>query len=247
MNPPIFANGSDEDSRSRRGQILRVSLVGFDAKTAKCIAMNLRVRWPDCAFTHLAADSRLEQIATDRSQVIFLSTTDGRSLGLIKKLASSSEALIFAIAEEPDDNELIEVLEAGADDYIAAQVSAPELVARVSAALRRLQPSDEHEEAQLLCADLRVNPLTHEVFLADQPLHLTPTEFKVLYHLVKNKERLVAHETLQGLIWGSDSKFYGDNLRKYIQRLRRKLEGCQSPHVRIVTVPATGYRLMAVA
>ena len=89
---------------------------------------------------------------------------------------------------------------------------------------------------------LCINPDTFEAFLGDDSIFLTPTEFRLLYHLMRNKGRVLTHQALQELTWGSEGPFYRGALRKYIQRLRSKLHPFEDS-VNIISIPRVGYRL----
>lgn len=222
---------------------MRVCLIGLDAKTSDTIALNLRLRWPDLEAYRANGAQPVHQLCSAGPDLIVVNATAVGGAQAVSEICKSCDTAIIVMAAEPDETELVEVLEAGADDYLGLSASAPQLVARVSAALRRAQKPKERPEPSLECGDLQVSPNNHEVRVNGQPIHLTPTEFKLLCYLVKNKGRLVTHEALQVLLWGSEGRYYVDCLRKYVQRVRQKIEEAGSLGFRIETIPRTGYRL----
>ncbi len=223
---------------------MRVTLVGFDAKTGDTIVLNLRLRWPDLEVCRANGVQPVHQVVSAAPDLVVLNATVGGGAQTVREIRQSCNAAIVAMEAEPDEPELVEMLEAGADDYLGLSAGAPQLVARVSAALRRAQKPVEHPESPLQCGELQVNPDSHEVVVKGQVIHLTPTEFKLLCHLAKNKGRLVTYEALRTVMWGSEGKFYEDSLRKYVQRVRHKIGERGRTRVRIETVPRTGYRLL---
>lgn len=223
---------------------MRVCLVGLDGKTSDPIVLNLRLRWPDLEAYRANGAQPLHELVSAVPDLIVLNATVVGGAQAVSEIRKSCDTAIVVMAPEPDEAELVDMLEAGADDYLGLSASAPQLVARVSAALRRAQKLEERPESSLECGDLQVNPNTHEVFVKGQVIHLTPTEFKLLCYLAENKGRLVTHEALQVLLWGSEGKYYADSLRKYVQRVRQKIEDRASGQFRIETVPRTGYRLV---
>ena len=139
---------------------------------------------------------------------------------------------------------MLEALDAGADDYLGANASAAQLVARVNAVLRRASARDSRSEVIARCGKLSVDPERHETRIGGQEVYLTPTEFKLIYHLAQNHGRLVTQEALHELIWGFEGKLYIQSLRKYIERLRKKLRETPRSGIQIVSVPRLGYKLL---
>jgi len=226
---------------------MRVCLIGLDTQTGDTIALNLRLRWPDLETYTANGVELVYQLRSAAPDLVVLNAWAVDGAQAVSDIRESSDSAIIVLAPEPNEAELVKMLEAGADDYLALSVSAPLLVVRVSAALRRTQRLKEHREPSLECGELRVNPDTHEVWAKGQLIYLTPTEFKLLCYLAKNSGRLVTYEVLRTAIWGSEGDFYADSLRKYVQRLRQKIVDCGSPRVRIETIPRTGYRLVDVS
>lgn len=225
---------------------MRVVLVGLDVKSSDSIVLNLRLRWPDLEACKTNGAQPVDRLVSAGPDLIVLNAAALGGTQALSEIRKSCDAVIVVVAPEPDEAELVEMLEAGADDYLSLSPSAARLVARVSAALRRAQRPDERSEPPLQCGELLMNPLTHEVLVKGQVIHLTPTEFKLLCHLAKNKGRLVTHEALQALLWGPEGKYYADCLRKYVQRVRQKVGEHANGHLRIETVPRTGYRLLEI-
>ncbi len=222
---------------------MRVWLLGLDVKASDGIVLNLRLRWPDLEVHRADGARAVRELVSAAPDLALLNPTAVGGAQALGELRRACNAVIVVMVPEATEAELVEMLEAGADDYLPLSASAPQLVARVSAALRRAQTADECSEPALKCGDLRIDPLTHEVLVSGQVIDLTPTEFKLLCHLAKNRGRLVTHEALHVLLWGSEGKYYADNLRKHVQRVRQKIEGRASGRFRIETVPRTGYRL----
>jgi DNA-binding response OmpR family regulator len=181
---------------------------------------------------------------------VVLVAADGRAadwMRVIRDIRGATNAVVMAAGRECSDADLIEAVEAGADDYIQVPVSGATLVARVRAACRRAGRSDGCD-AVASYRDLRVDPERHEARLRGHRLELTPTEFELLLRMVKSGGFLVKKESLCGPIWGDDScSTCGPTLRKFVQNLRRKLTEIPGSEERIVTVAGIGYKLASSA
>ena len=116
------------------------------------------------------------------------------------------------------------------------------VVARLVALMRRVGLSKHRsEEGPIFCGELVINPATYEVYLGSSRLLLTPTEFKLLHLLAKNRHMTLSQEFIQRVIWTDDIEA-GDTLKKYVQRLRRKLGDDARNPTWIKTVHGVGYR-----
>jgi two-component system, OmpR family, KDP operon response regulator KdpE len=136
-------------------------------------------------------------------------------------------------------------LELGADDYVTKPFNHLELMARVRAVLRRLSmPAPTSRAPSFHWLDLEVDFERQEARLAGTRLELTPTEYKLLYHLVRNQGHVLQHATLLAKVWGREYVDEVDYLRVYIRRLRDKL-GDDSDNPRYIrTERGLGYRFV---
>ena len=157
----------------------------------------------------------------------------------IREFSTVPIIMLTAMAEEGDK---VLGLDLGADDYVIKPFSVPELLARVRAALRRVEfaegvPSDSAYEA----GDLRVDFAQHRVFVCGQEAELTPTEYRLLCELVKQPGRVLVSSYLTERVWGPGYE-EGDHLiRQAIHRLRRKIEANPRQPLYIHTRPGLGY------
>lgn len=155
--------------------------------------------------------------------------------------ALSSEVGIVMVTVREAEEDLVEALEAGADDYITKPFRSGELVARLHALLRRSGP-DHACGAVLQAGDLEIDFQRRLLRRAGQEVHLTPTEFDLLALLMKNQGALLRHAKLLRTIWGPN---YGDELeylRTYVRTQRKKIEDDPAQPKYILTEPWVGYR-----
>jgi two-component system KDP operon response regulator KdpE len=137
-------------------------------------------------------------------------------------------------------------LELGADDYVTKPFNHLELLARVNAVLRRLDlPSPRSRVPSFHSGDLEVDFSAQEARLAGVPVDLTPTEYKLLYHLVRNAGRVLQHATLLARVWGRGYVNEIDYLRVYVRRLRDKLGDDPDKPRYIQTQRGVGYRFVS--
>jgi two-component system KDP operon response regulator KdpE len=144
-----------------------------------------------------------------------------------------------------DAMDKVKGLELGADDYVTKPFNHLELMARVRAVLRRHEmPPPTSRAPSFRALDLEVDFAAHEVRLRGERLDLTPTEYKLLYHLVRNAGHVLQHGTLLAKVWGREYLDEVDYLRVYVRRLRDKL-GDDPDHPRYIrTERGLGYRFI---
>jgi DNA-binding response OmpR family regulator len=134
-------------------------------------------------------------------------------------------------------------LEAGADDYVTKPLSPIEFLARAKALLRRVQGNGFRRDPVLsLGNQLMINFNTREVFASGKRVKLTPIEYRLMAELVRNEGKVLSHHTLLEKAWGSEYTDAPSYLKKYVYRLRQKLEpDAQQPQM-ILTERGIGYR-----
>jgi len=192
-----------------------------------------------------ASDGReaLEQVEAQRPDVIVLDwLMPGLSgIEVVERLrAAHDETMILMLTARDAIEDRVEGLESGADDYLVKPFAPVELLARVHALLRRSAAA--REEQPLAYADLTLDPMTRETRRGDRRFDLTPTEFDLLYYLMRHPRQVLRREQILEEVWGYD--FGGDDnvLEVYIGYLRRKTEAGGEPRL-IQTVRGVGYVL----
>ena len=162
-------------------------------------------------------------------------------LELCRRLRAISEVPIIVLSVRGEEKTKVEALDAGADDYMTKPFGMDELLARIRAALRRKPATDSN--AQILEAgDFRIDLDAHTATQAGKELRLTPKEFDLLVHLMRNAGKVLTHRALLGAVWGGEYTEQNEYLRVFIGQLRKKIEPNPSEPRYILTEPWIGYR-----
>lgn len=162
-------------------------------------------------------------------------------LELCRHLRSISDVPMIVLSVRGEERTKVEALDAGADDYVTKPFGMDELLARIRAALRRRSANNDHI-AVLEAGEFRIDLDAHTVTHAGEQLHLTPKEFDLLTHLVRNAGKVLTHRALLGAVWGGDYTGQHEYLRVFIGQLRKKIEVDPAKPRYILTEPWIGYR-----
>ena len=160
----------------------------------------------------------------------------------LRELSPSPIIVLSAIGSEKTK---IRALDLGADDYLVMPFGMEEFLARVRVALRRwvtYKTGSQANDSLILSGDLLINTDARQVTMRGKPVHLTPTEYDILYYLARRMGKVVGHRELLKAVWGD---VYGDEreyLRVFISQLRRKIEDDPVRPVYLLTEPGVGYR-----
>lgn len=173
--------------------------------------------------------------------ILDLVLPDGRGTDVARELRTWSSAPIIVLSVVGEESEKVAALDAGADDYVTKPFGVEELLARLRAAMRRVETSPE---PVIEVGEVRVDLEKRAVFVADRPVQLTPHEFELLRLFVLNRGKLLTHSTMLREVWGraySDESHY---LHVYVSQLRRKIEPDPTRPRYILTEPGAGYRFV---
>lgn len=161
-------------------------------------------------------------------------------LELCRRLREISDVPIIVLSVRGEEKTKVEALDSGADDYVTKPFGMDELLARIRAALRR-EPSGE-AQTHVHAGAFEINLDAHLATQDGNELRLTPKEFDLLVHLVRNTGRVLTHRALLGAVWGGDYTEQHEYLRVFIGQLRKKIEPDPSKPRYILTEPWVGYR-----
>jgi two-component system phosphate regulon response regulator PhoB len=208
----------------------------------------LRVNLADAGYDVRAADDAEKAAGLLKEGLPDLVLLDwmlpGQSgLSFAKQLRSDSrtrELPIIMVTARTDEADKVTGLEAWVDDYVTKPFSPRELKARIKSVLRRKAP--EAAQEPLVAGALRLDPITHRVTVDGQPVHLGPTEFRLLRFLLARQERVHSRAQLLDQVWGDHVYIEERTVDVHIRRLRLALEPFGQDRL-IETVRGSGYRL----
>jgi DNA-binding response OmpR family regulator len=160
---------------------------------------------------------------------------------VIKELRLFSDVPVIMLTAKGEEIDKVMGLNLGADDHITKPFGHLELLARVRAVLRRSQGMPLAHELPFTSGDVHVDFERRQITVQQQPVSLTGTEYRLLYHLVRNADQVLPHETLLARVWGREYTDEIDYLKVYINRLRNKLEQDPRNPQYILTEYGVGY------
>lgn len=176
--------------------------------------------------------------------VLDLGLPDGDGGDFLRLVRAQYALPIVIISARHDDVNKVNLLDAGADDYLVKPFSISELLARMRVTLRHRGTVVVAAQTHYKCAGLEIDLAKHTVLKAGEPVHLTPTEFNLLARLVRQVGQVVTHRQLLMDVWGAESVDQTQYLRLYMGQLRAKLEVNPTEPTLLLTEPGVGYRLV---
>jgi len=198
---------------------------------------------------YIVSDARngeeaLERLREEKPDLILLDVNMPGINGLetCRAIRAGSDAAIIMLTVRNTEQDKVDALDAGADDYVSKPFHTRELLARIRAALRRLPLTPDSGPAVVRTGDIEIDITARRLKVRGQPVRLTPKEFDLLNYFVHNPNVPIPHGKLLQAVWGPD---YGDQveyLRVFVNQLRKKMEAQPSKPQYILTEPWVGYR-----
>lgn len=223
---------------------MRILAVDDEPDVIKLITMSFRMQQP--AWEVISAQDGPEALAmVEREQpdviLLDIGLPEVNGFEVLKSIRLFSDVPVIMLTVRDDELSKVQGLELGADDYVTKPFSHLELLARVRAVLRRAQSLPLAHEQPFVSGDFEVDFARRTVAVRNQPVALTGTEYRLLYHLVRNAGRVMTHEALLARVWGREYTDEISYLKSYISRLRNKLERNPRHPEYILTEYGVGY------
>jgi two-component system KDP operon response regulator KdpE len=170
-----------------------------------------------------------------------LGLPDGDGIDLTRRIREWSRAPIIVLSARGREEDKVDALDAGADDYLTKPFGVKELLARLRVALRHAQATPEQRQV-VEAGPLRIDLARREVTVAGAELHLTPTEYRVLALLAQHAGKVLTHRQILREVWGPNAT-EAHYVRVQLAELRKKIEADPARPRLLVTEPGVGYRL----
>jgi two-component system KDP operon response regulator KdpE len=218
-----------------------ILIVEDDPNIRKLVRVNLAKR----GYTVSEAGDSHEAISIFEAEPVDLVLLDLLLPGLsgvdiCAWIRKRSDVPIIILSARSEEDLKVAALDAGADDYVTKPFGQEELLARVRAFLRRSYVSAKTNDKQIQIGELHIDLEARRVFIGENDLHLTRTEYAILAELAHRLDAIVTHDELITLVWGPEYRGSNHYLHTYLGRLRKKLGEYSDL---LETVPGMGYNL----
>lgn len=226
----------------------RILIVDDETAIRDMIGMTLDL----AGFSSISAETAQEAhiaIVDERPDLVLLDwmLPGGTGIELARRLKrddlTAGVPIIMLTAKTSEDNK-VQGLDVGVDDYITKPFSPRELIARIKAVLRR--SSGAQPDGMIRAFDLQLDPASHRVSIADAPVDIGPTEFRLLKFFMQHPEKVFSRDHIQDQVWGANVYLEERTIDVHIRRLRKALSAAESTDVDyaglVQTVRGAGYR-----
>ncbi|MBT3381084.1 MAG: response regulator transcription factor [Lentisphaerae bacterium] len=222
----------------------RIAIVEDEADMARVLEFNLKQRGHDAVILETCS-AALNAIPTAPPDLVLLDVRlpDGSGLDVLQQLRGdkrTADVPVIIVSAMGDEETVVDGLNRGADDYVTKPFRVHELMARVSAALRR-RTGVAVEAASLVCGDISLVPDRREVVAGGSDVSLTRSEFDLLAHFVANPDRVFTRQQLCHQALGAGNAVQERTIDAHIRTIRKKLG---EPGKRLATVWGIGYKLV---
>lgn len=224
----------------------RILVVDDEPRMRRFVRMNLELE----GYEVLEAENglvALQKVRDDIPDLVLLDVAMPEMDGFetLEHIREVSAVPVIMLTVKSDEDDRIHGLDLGADDYVTKPFSPRELLSRIRAVLRRVEPArGSLEEPLVIDEDLQIDFPRRTVIARGQPIKLRPTEYRLLLHLVENAGWIVPQETLLSKVWGPEYRDDNQLLRLYITYLRKKIEPDPATPRYILTERGVGYQFV---
>ncbi len=236
-------NAGSQQATTDVAERIRVLVVDDESNITDLVATVLRYEGFEVQTAATGRDA-LKAVTSFRPALVVLDIMlpDLDGFEVQRQLADNGGKIpvVFLTAKDGTEDK-VRGLTMGADDYVTKPFSLEELVARVRAVLRRAHGADTSASGRLQFADLEMDEESHEVWRANQPIELTPTEFTLLRYLLLNAKRVLSKAQILDHVWHYDFAGDANVVETYISYLRKKIDRFDPPLIH--TIRGVGYCL----
>ena len=223
---------------------MKALIVEDDQRIVEVIQLVFQIGWPETRLVSTASGEKgVEMVETETPDIVILDLglPDISGFEVLKQIRQFSSVPVLILTVRGEENDVVQGLAWGADDYMVKPFRQLELLARVKSLIRRQKLPEA--DLTISCGSLHFGDSLHEVYYGDKMINLTATEGRILYHLMKNQDRVATYSSLAETVWGEDYPGASDSLKVYIRRLRAKLEKDPARPQLILNRVGVGYLL----
>jgi DNA-binding response OmpR family regulator len=224
----------------------RILIVDDEERMVRFIRLNLEHDGFEVeeAFNGRQALDKLRQTLPDLI-ILDVMMPDLSGFEVLRMIRESNDVPVIMLTAKAEEDDRVNGLELGADDYITKPFSPRELVSRVRAVLRRTIDAKEHTDQTIQVDErLKVDFNRREVWVDNELVKLRPTEYRLLYHLIQNAGWVISHDQILANVWGYEYRDEPHYVRLYVNYLRQKLEEDPTNPKYILTERGVGYRFV---
>jgi two-component system KDP operon response regulator KdpE len=222
-------------------EIMRVLVIDDEPRIRRLLIISLGSKGIEVLESATGYEA-IQNIASFKPDVVLLDLNlpdmDGKEV--LEKLRSWSNIPVIILSVRNSQEDIVSMLDAGADDYIVKPFYTNEVLARLSAVYRRNSPDFGMRYA---CGEISIDLETRIILKQGNPIHLTATEYSILEYLTRHAGKIVTKDRLLKEVWGQGWELEEGSLRVHIRALRLKLEADPEKPCFITTDPGVGYRL----
>lgn len=227
---------------------MKVLVVDDDQAILDAVAVGIQLQWRDAeVLTATDGEAGLRLFYERDPDVVLLDVAMPRKDGfeVLREIRRVSDVPVLMLTARGEEADQVRGLELGADDYVVKPFGHLALLARIRAVLRRAElPPPARAVPDFVAGELAIDFQERRVTVGGEVVKLTPVEYKLLYHLVRNAGRLMPHEALLDRVWGQGYGATPDYLKVFVSRLRAKLERPGGPRY-IENERGLGYRFVS--
>lgn len=226
---------------------MKVVVIEDEKSIIDAINVAFEFRWPDAKVIASTTGKKGIDLAKKESPdiiILDINLPDISGFNVLKEIRTFSTVPVIIVTVRSDDEDMLKGLEAGADDYIIKPFNYMTLLARIKAILRRIEITPfmgAHNNK--VNARLTIDFVNQKVKVDNRLVKLTPSEYRLLALLVKNKDQIVSYNSIMKEVWEKDFSGNTENIRIYIRRIRKILQDI--PPNMIVNKHGHGYMFVS--
>jgi len=224
---------------------MKALIIEDEKKIIDAVKVAFEFRWPDAQLVYSTTGKKGLKLINEESPnivILDLNLPDISGFEVLNSIRQVSSVPVIILTVRSDDEDILQGLERGADDYIVKPFNYMNLLARIKAVLRRTESipfSGDHNN--VINSRITIDFVNQKVKVDNNLVSLTPVEYQLLVLLARNRDAVVPYERIMPEIWGKEYTADNRNIRICVQRLRRKIQDI--PPNSIINQRGTGYML----